>query len=76
MPVFTMLMTVPQVFAVWVSHQAAGVSVVSWCAHLFQPFSGFGSYMKKARKEHLFPCAGWVVLNAAAIVGAVNDAWC
>jgi uncharacterized protein with PQ loop repeat len=41
MSVFTVLMTVPQVLTIWVDHQAAGVSVVSWCAHLFQPFLWF-----------------------------------
>jgi len=29
MSVFTMIMTVPQVWAIWVSHQAAGVSILS-----------------------------------------------
>lgn len=34
MSIFTMLMTVPQVLTIWVGHQAAGVSVVSWSAYL------------------------------------------
>ena len=34
MSVFTMLMTVPQVLTIWVGHQAAGVSIVSWSAYL------------------------------------------
>ena len=32
MSIFTLLMTVPQVWTIWVSHQAAGVSVLSWGA--------------------------------------------
>ncbi len=35
MSVVTMLMTVPQVLAVWLSRDAAGVSVLSWGAYLF-----------------------------------------
>ena len=30
MSVFTMIMTVPQVWAIWVGQQAAGVSILSW----------------------------------------------
>lgn len=34
MSVFTMLMTVPQVWVILVGHQAVGVSVLSWSAYL------------------------------------------
>jgi hypothetical protein len=34
MSVFTLLMTVPQVLTIWLGHQAAGVSVISWSAQL------------------------------------------
>ena len=34
MSLFTMIMTVPQVAAIWVGHQAAGVSILSWSAYL------------------------------------------
>ena len=30
MSVFSMLMTIPQVWTIWVNHQAAGVSIASW----------------------------------------------
>ena len=33
MSVFTMIMTVPQVLTIWVGHQAAGVSILSWSAY-------------------------------------------
>jgi hypothetical protein len=36
MSVFTMIMTVPQVWAIWVGQQAAGVSILSWSAYLEQ----------------------------------------
>lgn len=34
MSIFTMLMTVPQVLAIWVGHQAGGVSILSWVLFL------------------------------------------
>ena len=32
--VFTMLITIPQVLTIWVGHQAAGVSLLSWSGYL------------------------------------------
>ena len=71
MSVFTMLMTVPQVLTIWVGHQAAGVSVVSWSAYLFSAILWFWYGLQKHDKNIYLPCVGWVGLDAAVIVGAV-----
>lgn len=71
MSVFTMLMTVPQVLTIWVGHQAAGVSVVSWSAYLFAAILWFWYGLQKRDKNIYWPCVGWVGLDAAVIVGAV-----
>jgi uncharacterized protein with PQ loop repeat len=71
MSVFTMLMTVPQVFTIWVGHQAAGVSVVSWSAYLFSAILWFWYGLQKRDKNIYLPCVGWVGLDTAVIVGAV-----
>ncbi|HKD51079.1 MAG TPA: PQ-loop domain-containing transporter [Candidatus Acidoferrum sp.] len=34
MSIFTMVMTIPQVLTIWIRHQAAGVSLLSWGAYL------------------------------------------
>ena len=70
MSVFTMLMTVPQVLTIWVSHQAAGVSVVSWGAYLLSAILWFWYGLQKKDKNIYLPCVGWVGLDAAVIVGA------
>ncbi len=51
MSVFTMLMTVPQVLTIWVGHQAAGVSVVSWSAYLFSAILWFWYGLQKRDKN-------------------------
>ena len=71
MSVFTMLMTVPQVLTIWVGHQAAGVSVVSWSAYLLSAILWFAYGLQKRDKNIYLPCVGWVGLDAAVIVGAV-----
>ena len=71
MSVFTMLMTVPQVLTIWVGHQAAGVSVISWSAYLLSAILWFWYGLKKRDKNIYLPCVGWVGLDAAVIVGAL-----
>jgi uncharacterized protein with PQ loop repeat len=71
MSVFTMLMTVPQVLTIWVGHQAAGVSVVSWSAYLVSAILWFWYGLQKRDKNIYLPCVGWVALDTAVIVGAV-----
>lgn len=71
MSVFTMLMTVPQVWTLWVGHQAAGVSVVSWSAYLLSALLWFWYGLQKRDRNIYLPCVGWVGLDAAVIVGAM-----
>lgn len=71
MSVFTMLMTIPQVFTIWVGHQAAGVSVVSWSAYLLSAILWFWYGLQKRDKNIYLPCVGWVGLDMAVIVGAL-----
>ena len=71
MSVFTMLMTVPQVWTIWVGHQAAGVSVLSWSAYLLSALLWFWYGLQKRDRNIYLPCVGWVGLDAAVIVGAL-----
>ena len=69
--IFTMLMTVPQVFTIWVSHQTAGVSIISWSAYLFSAILWFAYGLHKRDRNIYLPCVGWVGLDAAVIAGVL-----
>jgi uncharacterized protein with PQ loop repeat len=71
MSLFTMLMTVPQVLTIWVGHQAAGVSVISWSAYLLSAILWFWYGLQKHDRNIYLPCVGWAGLDAAVIVGAL-----
>ena len=71
MSVFTLLMTVPQVWTIWVNQQAAGVSILSWGAYLLSAILWFWFGLKQGDKNIYLPCIGWMVLNGAVVVGAV-----
>ena len=71
MSVFTMLMTIPQVYTIWFRHQAAGVSVVSWSAYLLAALLWFVHGLRSGDRNIYLACVGWVVLDAAVVTGAV-----
>jgi uncharacterized protein with PQ loop repeat len=71
MSTFTLLMTVPQVLTIWVAHQAAGVSLLSWSAYLISALLWFWFGIQKRDKNIYLPCVGWIALDCAVIAGIV-----
>jgi len=71
MSVFTMLMTIPQVLTIWVSHQAAGVSLLSWSAYLVSAVLWLWFGIQKRDRNIYLPCVGWIALDSGVIVGVV-----
>jgi len=69
--VFTMLMTIPQVLTIWVSQQAAGVSLLSWSAYLVSAVLWLWYGLQKNDRNIYLPCIGWIVLDGAVIVGVL-----
>jgi uncharacterized protein with PQ loop repeat len=69
--VATMLMTVPQVLAVWVGRDAGGVSLLSWSAYLFSACLWFVYGIQKRDKTIYLACIGWIALDAAIIIGVM-----
>ena len=71
MSIFTLLMTVPQIYAIWASRQAAGVSLLSWSAYLISAFVWFVYGIQKRDRNIYLPCVGWVLLDGAVVVGII-----
>ncbi len=71
MSIFTLLMTVPQVWTIWANQQAAGVSILSWGAYCFSAVIWFWFGLRQRDKNIYLPCIGWMVLNGAIVVGAL-----
>ena len=71
MSLFTMIMTVSQVAAIWVGHQAAGVSILSWSAYLASALLWLVFGIQQRDKNIYLPCLGWIALDGAVIAGAV-----
>src|SRR5947199_7352057 len=71
MSIFTLLMTIPQVTTIWLGHQAAGVSILSWVAYLLSAILWFWFGLTKGDRNIAWPCVGWIALDLGVIVGAV-----
>jgi uncharacterized protein with PQ loop repeat len=69
--IFTLLMTVPQIVAIWATRQAAGVSVLSWGAYWISALIWFWYGVQKRDRNIYLPCIGWLVLDGAVVVGAL-----
>lgn len=68
--VITMLMTIPQVFTVWVG-DASGVSILSWASYLVSACLWFVYGFRKKDKTIYLACIGWILLDAAIVVGVI-----
>jgi uncharacterized protein with PQ loop repeat len=69
--VLTMLMTIPQVLAVWVGDNHSGVSLVSWLSYLISACLWLVYGIRKRDKTIYLACIGWIVLDAAIVVGVM-----
>ena len=69
--IFTIVMTVPQILTIWVTHQGSGISMLSWGAYLISALAWFWYGLKKADKNIYLPCIGRILLDSAVVVGAL-----
>ena len=70
MSVLTMLSTVPQVLQVWLG-SASGVSLVSWASYLVAACLWLIHGLRKHDKSIYLACIGWIILNAAIVIGVI-----
>ena len=69
--VVTMAMTVPQVLAIWVERNSAGVSLSSWATYFLSACLWLVYGIKKRDRTIYLACIGWIVLDAAIVVGVI-----
>ena len=71
MSIATMVMTLPQVWTVWVDGQVAGVSLLSWGTYLLGACLWFVHGLALRDKTIYVACIGWILLNAAVVLGVL-----
>jgi hypothetical protein len=71
MSLVTMIMTIPQVWIVWVEHETAGVSLMSWGAYFVSAMLWFVHGVQQHDKNIYLACLGWLGLDLAVMVGVL-----
>ena len=69
--IVTMIMTIPQVLTIWMEHQVAGVSLLSWSSYFASAVVWFWYGLQKRDKHIYLPCVGWMLLDSAVIIGVL-----
>jgi len=69
--IFTLVMSIPQALTIWVGHQAAGVSLVSWTAYLVSAVLWLVYGLQQHDRNIYLPCLGWIAVDAAVILGVL-----
>ncbi len=69
--ILAMIATVPQVIAVWSSHAAGGVSLVSWIAYLIGACLWFAHGIARRDPSIYVACIGWIALDGAVVLGII-----
>jgi uncharacterized protein with PQ loop repeat len=69
--VATMVMTLPQIWTVWVEGQVEGVSLLSWGTYMVGACLWFVHGLAMRDKAIYVACIGWILLNGAVVVGVL-----
>jgi len=65
------LMTLPQVFKIWIEQSAAGVSVISWCAYFLGGFFWIVYGFMHGEKPIILANLLWLIFTSLIIAGVV-----
>ncbi len=71
MGIFAVVMTIPQVLTIWVSMNAAGVSLVSWTSYLIAAVFWLLYGVMHRAKPIIFNYTIWIVLEIMIIYGVL-----
>jgi uncharacterized protein with PQ loop repeat len=69
--VASMVMTLPQIWTVWVEGQVAGVSLLSWGTYLLGACLWLVHGLARRDKAIYVACIGWILLNGAVVAGVL-----
>lgn len=65
------IMTIPQVWNIWIGHQVAGISMISWATYLIAALFWLAYAIVHKEKPLIFTNTLWVILDTMIVVGLV-----
>jgi uncharacterized protein with PQ loop repeat len=65
------LMTLPQIFKIWIEQNSSGVSIISWGAYLIGAFFWIGYGFMHGEKPIIVANLLWIVFTSLIIAGVL-----
>lgn len=65
------LMTIPQIYEVWVNHQKAGVSLLTWAMYVVAAFIWLLYGLQLKDKPLIVSSSLWILTEAAVVAGVL-----
>ena len=69
--VATLLMTIPQIYTIWVDQQTAGISLWSWITYWIGSLVWLVYGLQKRDWIIYLPCAAWLLIDSAVVAGVL-----
>ena len=67
----TLVMTLPQIYTIWVDQQVAGISLWSWITYWVGSMVWLVYGIQKRDRIIYLPCAAWLLLDSAVVLGVL-----
>jgi len=65
------IMTIPQLMKIWVNHEAAGVSIISWSSYAVIASFWLAYGLMHKEKPIIISSSLWVAMDIMVVVGAL-----
>ncbi len=65
------VMTIPQIYAIWIMQNASGVSIASWLTYTISAIFWLIYALMHKEKPLIFSSALWVFMDVAVVVGVL-----
>ena len=70
--VITLVMTLPQLYNIWVEHQIAGISLWFWITYWAGSMVWLVCGIQKRDPIIYLPCAAWLLIDSAVVLGVIR----
>lgn len=69
MAIIELLMTLPQVYEIWINKQTSGVSLLTWSFYIFAAIIWLLYGLKIRNKPLIIASALWVIVESTIVIG-------
>jgi uncharacterized protein with PQ loop repeat len=69
--IFGLIMTIPQIFKIWVEQNVSGISVLTWAAYLLMSLTWVAYGILHKEKPLIITYSLWIIMKLIIIIGVM-----